>query len=270
MPNQISHPWTTVEIDFLRNNIGKLTYKEMGVKINRSYSSIQSKIRYLPFQKKVKKYQVNSDFFKKWSPQMAYVLGFIGADGNICHSGKAHTLHIACDDQDIIEKIKIVLNYSGPVHLKPRFNGKVSYSLRICDQEIFKDLNKLGVTERKSLTLTPPDIPTKLARHFIRGYFDGDGSISLTNTKYPSRLVLNFYTASLNMANFLFQKIKILLKDTYRGKIRIAMAHQKTPYYVIHTGHKAAVVLFNYMYLDANIYLERKYKKFIEGMNYGT
>jgi hypothetical protein len=110
MPNQFSHPWTKKDIEFIRSNIGKLTYKEIGSHIHRSYSSIQSKVRYLPFQKKIKKYSVNFNYFKKWSREMSYVLGFIAADGNICHSGNAHTLHIACDDRDVIQKIKAALS----------------------------------------------------------------------------------------------------------------------------------------------------------------
>ena len=46
-----------------------------------------------------------------------------------------------------------------------------------CD---FSDLNKLGVVERKSLILTFPteqQVPKHLMPHFIRGYFDGDGSV---------------------------------------------------------------------------------------------
>src|SRR5258708_37894827 len=122
MPNQITHPWTQPEINFLKESITNLTYKQMSKIINRSPASIQSKIRYLPFEQKIKKYPVNSNFFKIWSAEMAYILGFIAADGNVCHSGRAYTLHIACDDQDIIEKIKVVLNYTGPVHKKSRLN----------------------------------------------------------------------------------------------------------------------------------------------------
>lgn len=270
MPNQYNRPWTPEEINFLKENIHKLTYKQMGPTINRSPSSIQSKIRYLPFQQKIKKHPVDSNFFKTWSPEMTYVLGFIGADGNICHSGRAHTLHIACDDKDVIEKIKVVLKYEGPVHLKPRPNGKISHSLRICDPIIFDDLNNLGVTERKSLTFTPPKIPEDLIRHFIRGYFDGDGSVSVRNHKYPSKLIALIYTASLPLANYLHKILSSVLIHLYAGKIIMRLAHQKTPYYTIHLGHKATVKLFSYMYYKSDLYLERKYKKFLEGMNHGN
>jgi|SRR3989344_684354 len=270
MPNQFSHPWTLEEINYLKSNIGRLTYKQMGVVVNRSPSSIQSKIRYLPFQQKVKKHGVNSHFFKKWSPEMAYVLGFIGADGNICHSGRAYTLQIACDDKDVIEKIKLVLGYLGPIHQKPRLNGKISYSLRICDPIIFKDLQALNVTERKSLTFIPPKMQSRYVKHFVRGYFDGDGSVvtaKRNNTSKPKRLRSFFYTASKPMALFLHQVMIENLRDLYKAKIAMKMAHQVTPYYVILLGHHGSVSLFRYMYAGSNLYLERKYQKFLEGVN---
>src|SRR3989344_4990761 len=268
MPNQFTKPWTNNEIEFLRSNIGKMTYKNMGEFINRSYSSIQSKIRYLPFQKKVKKHLVNSNFFKSWSPEMSYVLGFIAADGNICHSGRAHTLHIACDDRDVIKKIKLAMEYEGPIHQKSRpSNKKISYSLRICDPIIFNDLLALNVTERKSLTLCPPEnIPAVYLRHFIRGYFDGDGTVSMRNTRYPSKLVAKFYTASFPMARFLHKEMDKALGNLYVSRIGVRLAHQKTRYYTIEMGHKAAVKLFHFMYRDADIFLERKRNKFLAGM----
>ncbi|OGH13557.1 MAG: hypothetical protein A3H50_00285 [Candidatus Levybacteria bacterium RIFCSPLOWO2_02_FULL_37_10] len=71
MPNQYTHPWKQEEIELLSNKIGKLTYNQIGKTLKRSYSAIQSKVRHLPFQKKVKKHSINSNFFKLWSPEMA-------------------------------------------------------------------------------------------------------------------------------------------------------------------------------------------------------
>lgn len=225
MSNQFTCPWKDEEIQFLEKNIGKLTYNEMGYVLHRSYSSIQSKIRFLPFQRKIKKHLINSDFFKVWSPEMAYVVGFIAADGNICKSGRSTVLHIACDNVDVIEKIKLTLNYEGPIYTKKRSNGKTSHSLRICDYVIFQDLQKLNITERKSLTLMPPKIPRNLVNHFIRGYFDGDGSVSIRSRKYPNRIVIDVYTASPYMADFLYSHIKTITKNSYAGTIRKTLTH---------------------------------------------
>lgn len=266
MPNQFTHSWTEKEIEFVRVNIGKLTYKEMGSFINRSYSSIQSKIRYLPFQKKIKKYHVNFNFFKKWSPDMAYTLGFVAADGNICHSGRSFTLHIASDDLDVIEKIKIAMQYLGPVHQKSRPNQKISYSLRICDQKIFTDLEKLGITERKSLTLSPTGVPKSFVVDFLRGFFDGDGTVYIRNHKYPSKLAVIFYTASFPMAEFVYINMQKLLGNLYNGNVQKRSAKRGTPYYSIGLGHKASIKLYSIFYTHATIYMERKFQKFIQGI----
>lgn len=271
MPNQFTNSWTLQELNFLKENIHKLTYKQMADFINRSPTAIQSKIRYLPFQQKVKKHPVNSIFFKKWTPNMAYVLGFIAADGNICHSGRVHAIQIACDDEDVIVKIKKVLSYQDPIYRKFRKNGKTSYSLRICDPIIFHDLQKLNITERKSLTLIPPKIPKSLTRHFLRGYFDGDGSVSLRKANFPSRLVVNIYTASEKMALFLHNTLSQLSKGSYKGRVGVTLGNQKTVYYAVRLGTKTSIQLFRFMYKDSeNLYMERKHQKFIEGISYGN
>lgn len=164
---------------------------------------------------------------------MSYIFGFIAADGNICHGGRAYTLHVASDNVDVIEKVKKHLSYEGSIRRKPRMNGKISYSLRICDPIIFTDLQLLNVTERKSLTFCLPQIPRDLVRHFIRGFFDGDGSVVVLNIKYPSKLKAYFYTASREMAIFLHSQMEEILGNIYRSRIKYRETAQKTTYYSI-------------------------------------
>ena len=130
MPNQFSHPWTTNDIDFLLKHFHTTSYQTIGKKLNRSYSSVQSKIRDLDKYKRINKHEINSDYFKTWSSEMAYVLGFITADGNLQNTHRGYHIHIACDDLDIIEKIKKSLQSTTPIRKKLRPNGKISYSLR--------------------------------------------------------------------------------------------------------------------------------------------
>lgn len=220
MSNQHTHPWTQEEVKYVYENIKHLKYKEMSTKLNRSVVSIQSKVRYLPFQQKIKKYQADSDFFKNWSPEMAYIAGFIAA------------------------------------------NGKISYNLRICDQEIFKDLLSLNITERKSLSIVPPKIPEELKHHFLRGYFDGDGSVYLRTNKYPSKLRTMFYTGSIAMAKFIFIVLKQVIPN-FKGQISKKKNKNNC---ILHLGQKSSEALFEYMYQGASIYMERKYPKFLRGM----
>ncbi len=269
--NQFTHPWTQEEIKFLERNIKKITYKQIGKLLNRTPASIQTKITHLPFQVKIKKHKINSNFFKTLSPEVVYTLGLIAADGNICHSGRAHALHLASDDEDIIKKIKVLMEYGGPIRQQKRKNGKISYSIRASDQTIFNDLQVLGVTERKSLTLQPPVLNRNLMSHFVRGYFDGDGTVfALHNPKYPSHyLGAKFYTASLKMARYLYIVLRNLLGTSYKGKIRNYLAHQKTNYYVLSLGSGPSKKLFEYMYENSDgLYINRKYNKFVEGIKH--
>ena len=195
---------------------------------------------------------------------MAYVLGFITADGNICHSGNAHTLDISCDDEDIIGKIKVVMDYSGPIRQKLRQNKKISYSIRICDQKIFNNLRDLGITERKSLTVSPR-VNMVFVIDFLRGFFDGDGTVYLRNIKYPSKLAAAFYTASKPMADFTHSILKSLLGDIYTSSIRVTLRENRHPYYSLGLGHKASLKLSSIMYANTTLYMERKFQKFLQG-----
>lgn len=175
MPNQFTHPWTDTEILYLKENFAKKTYKDIGKFLNRTYSSVQSRVRNLKINKRVCKHTINSDFFNIFSNEMAYVLGFITADGNIYKSKNGYNIQIACDDKDIIDKIKLLLNSSSNIGAKLRNNGKISYSLRFSDKHmyydlLYYDLLKLGITPNKSLTITPPIIPKKYLSDYLRGF----------------------------------------------------------------------------------------------------
>jgi intein/homing endonuclease len=259
--NQFTHPWTKKEIEFIRKNLHKMTYKEMGKTINRTPTAIQSKVRHLPFKKKVKKYPINKDFFQKWTQEMAYILGFIAADGNISKHGRAHMIQLASDDKDIIYKIRKAIKSKASILQRKRCNGKISYQLRFSDQTIFNDLLRLNITTRKSQNITPPEIPSKYVRHYLRGFFDGDGTVYSTK-KAP--LVTTWYTASEPMAKFIFSHITKVCPE-FKGRILITPTPTGTSkYYSITLCKRDSRIMFQYLYKNASIYLDRKYKKYLE------
>ena len=262
MSNQFTRPWKKEELNFLRNNFYKLQYKEIGRRLNKSYASVQSKVRDSKLNKRISKHPINSKFFKVWSSEMAYILGFITADGNLQQTKRGYHLHIACDDHDVIEKIRKSLQSNTPIRQKWRINGKISYSLRFSDKTIFKDLLKLGITPRKSLVIKPPLIPKKYVWDYIRGFFDGDGCVYIGKTPYPSKLHTLFYTGSVDMAKFLINTIKKLLKE-YKGNI---MKKKDKNAYVLHFGQKHSEVIFHYMYNNATVFMDRKYNIFLKGV----
>ena len=119
---------------------------------------------------------VNKDFFKKWSRDMAYVLGFFAADGYITvnkRGGQFWCMDIT--DKIIIQTIKKKIESDHKISVRKRRGKHISYRLQIGSIEMCDDLRRLGYDERKTKSLAVPNIPEKYFSDFVRGYFDGDG-----------------------------------------------------------------------------------------------
>ncbi len=110
---------------------------------------------------------------------MAYVLGFIYADGNIIHTKRDTWFwSLQITDEDILEQIKKEIGSSHTISKKKKYdNQKQQYRLQIGSKDMCADLISLGVTERKSKTILLPNVPRKYFSAFLRGYFDGDGGV---------------------------------------------------------------------------------------------
>ena len=199
---------------------------------------------------------VDEKFFEKWSEEMAYVLGYWYADGNMSTSRKAHTASFHSKDRAHLEKIVTLLksNYATGTHnnfLEKTGRTYKLHSHAISNAKIYNDILKLGGRPRKSLINRFPHMPKKYVRHFIRGYFDGDGSVSISEEhgNYPHINVLGTKQfLSVMMGHFPHQTRIMLKKDS---KI-----------YVMHYTGKNAQDVLDYMYGGSKLYLDRKYKKY--------
>jgi intein-encoded DNA endonuclease-like protein len=121
--------------------------------------------------------KINKNFFKKWTREMAYILGFLFADGSISvtkRGGYYFSFHSA--DQDLLIKIKKIMRSSHKVSKRNQRSGNV-FRLQIGSREMVDDLFGLKLKETKTKRMEFPNIPKKYITDFIRGYFDGDGNI---------------------------------------------------------------------------------------------
>ena len=128
----------------------------------------------MPIRKKV-----NKDFFKKWTREMAYVLGFFAADGYITvnkRGGQFWSIQIT--DHTLLRAIKKVLDSGHTLGKRVgKGNEKTLYRLQIGSIEMCNDLRKLGFKERKTNSMSIPNVPREYLADFARGYFDGDGNV---------------------------------------------------------------------------------------------
>ena len=134
--------------------------------------------------------RVNENYFEKIdSEEKAYFLGFIYADGSVSSKGYTLVLGLAEKDGYIVEKFAECLETDYKVrHYIQNTTYKDNFEecrITISNKKIKEDLNKLGVFPGKTLKCSFPtsnQVPDNLIHHFIRGFFDGDGSIKRINT----------------------------------------------------------------------------------------
>lgn len=121
-------------------------------------------------------FTVNEDFFKRWNDDVAYILGYIAADG--CIRTSQYELKLKSIDYDLLQYIKETLNTNYEIKREKNSNCHV---LRIMSKKIIDDLLQHGIADRKSLVIEFPDIPDDFFWSYMRGLTDGDGHVRLCN-----------------------------------------------------------------------------------------
>jgi len=195
------------------------------------------------------KYRViNEEFFDTWSPEMAWVLGFFFADGNLSQVNNKLRIEFSSKDRDVLEQVRTLLQTDYKIGCRSKImNGKklVWHQLVIPNQKIAKRVLELGGIERKSLVLVFPNVPDKYVSHLVRGFFDGDGSIWINNVEgiWSERLNLRFDSASKIAVEWLYDQVKSFANI----ERRISNDHG-TFYFALSTGQ--ALRICEWMYKD--------------------
>lgn len=198
--------------------------------------------------------KVNEDFFKTWSPKMAYVLGFIYADGMIedCrHSSRTCYVSISNTDLEILEKMRSMMSSNHPFEVIPAKTNhilgkdylcKPRYVFRIGNKKMYSDLVGFGLCPKKSLIIELPEIPEQYFRFFLRGYFDGDGCIHVEKIRRRLRIIF-----TCGSKKFL-EQISTRIHASLRG-IKFGIYLNRSTYKLTY-GDKNAEIISNFMYQD--------------------
>ncbi|MCD6166180.1 hypothetical protein J7K19_05695 [bacterium] len=242
--------WTAEEISLLKEErYHALKYAEM---FNRSIKAVQMKAERLRLHlPREDSYYIDRTRLKKWSEELAYITGLWFADGNIC--GNRIAFHSI--DLDILKEIKNFLRTKAPISYRKSLSTKL-YVLRFADFAMARFLRSLGGIERKSyVDLNFPDIPQTYSRHFIRGFFEGDGNLSWAKTKEGWKYPRIFFFGQLSFLSGLNKYLPI------KGKVNWSKAISL--YYISFSNSKAKAVL-DFMYQDSSFSINRKYEKYLE------
>lgn len=211
----------------------------------------------------------NEDFFERIdTEEKAYFLGFLYADG--CNHGDIGCVEISLQERDkkILNTFSALLGSTRPLQFlnyhekNPRLQNQLRFNINSI--KMSADLCKLGCLPAKSLILKFPtenQVPSYLIRHFIRGYFDGDGSLCAyqnPTTKYWS------YGASITSSRVFCERLREVIQENlhinsyvHRGK-----QHKVETSTLYFSGVPATNKFLTWIYEDSVIFLERKRDSF--------
>ena len=200
-----------------------------------------------------------NNFFEKIdTEEKAYWLGFIAADGCVRKDKSCLIIELAERDREHLVKFNHNFdNYYKIVEQKREYN---SVLIRIYSRKCCEDLYKYGITPAKSLTLEIDFtlIPDELKRHFIRGYFDGDGSLYCSHPKRKSG-----YNYEEWGCNFVGTKQVLTFISQYFHITSKPAQKKGYNYYTLDIGGTLSTYeVVKTLYEDCNIYLNRKKELF--------
>lgn len=130
----------------------------------------------------VRKYAIDELYFQEINTdKKAYFLGFIAADGMVQAMPKVgYTMRIKIQkpDIEILQELRKEMKANYPINTEKTKYGQDCVTFRVHSATMVEDLIKHGIVPRKSWGMQPPaTVPNKMIHHYIRGLFDGDGSV---------------------------------------------------------------------------------------------
>ena len=255
--------WTNEQVAYIIDKYTKENYtlKQLGREFGCNYGTIRNLLNKHNIDSRGNKQGYPRDefyFYAIDTPEKAYWLGFLYADG--CVHNNFYEISINITDEEHVKKFKQAIgatNHKITKIIDKRLKlAKPLYAFSIKDKQLHSDLIKWGCIPQKSLKLEKiPNIPRDYVSHFIRGYFDGDGSLHyLQGTN-------NFRISFIGTKKFLndIQKelgTHVSLQSGIAGKAFVLQI----------AGRKQVERILKYMYKDSseNMYLNRKYQRYLD------
>lgn len=247
-------------LPFIESNFGKISEREMARRLHIGKTTVNRWRNELGL--KIKKNTVNENFFRKWSPKMFYILGYIFADGNINwkpeKSYRALTITASEKDREHLEKVRLILESTKELLYS---KDTKSYRLIVNSKKVCTDLMKLGLTPRKSLSVKFPKIPKRFLRHFVRGVIDGDGSV-----RYNKRKRSPYFDITICSGSRIF--LEVMAKNIALMGINAKVRKQRNNIFILQYSCRRGLSLANWIYKNENLHLNRKLQQYQIALNY--
>ena len=265
--------WSQDELNYMSKYYSIKTNQEIANDLNRTKKSIEMKAIRLGLKKPEKRHYNDTVFENINDEHKAYWLGFIAADGTINFDEVSHNYELSLElksiDDNHIKKFIEFIETDADVQYRTRYAKSINCTtntafVRIYSKKIIEDLIDKNVKPKKTFTIEHPKIEDAFFIWFLRGFFDGDGSIYFYNKR-------QCYQGNITCANkYFLDDIRIKLFNNYSINSYITKYINKynTPIYQLNIkGKNNAINFFKLLYEKSNIHLDRKYELYLNCLN---
>lgn len=203
--------------------------------------------------------ELNDNAFSTVNEFSAYWIGFILADGNVRRNKL--TVHLSNVDVIHLKKLKSFLKSSHKITINED-NEDCTYS--VTSKKLLKDLSRFGIIPNKTYTdlKSLNEELTPFMSHFIRGYFDGDGTLHINMNGTPNNTYFGIYSNSktflLNIKEFIENELDL----------KLGLYPSRDLYVIRKNGGQYVTKIMEYLYKGSleEIRLDRKYNKYKTGL----
>lgn len=204
----------------------------------------------VPLHKNKSFIKCNKLFFSKYTNESCYWAGFILADGNIRKNRNSLQIKLSTIDKEHLIKFLKCIECDEFDRVKEYNYGNSYVQLTISLDEFKNDLFEyFDIGPQKTYNCIISDkIPNDKLKHFIRGYMDGDGSIS--KSRVPT---VSFVGTEIVLS---------ILRDYFRVDIGVRLKSKNIVPPI--TNLKNGVGSLSYSGINANKILRELYSDFTE------
>lgn len=279
MTKVIQKRWTEEEVEYLKKYYDVIPRKEVAKNLGRTINSVQVKARKIGLKKSSQYYYNKRYFYNIDTPEKAYWLGFMAADGSVNYRPQKRNYEVCIKlkstDANHLKKFNKALEGNVDVKInKPRltyFNGQkpvevTSCQIRFYSKEFAEGLMKNGIVTNKTYEgVTIPSLSDELMWMYILGFCDGDGFISVPkeNERYGYRI--GFSTSDFSLLKTFkkfMEKQGLTVSKVTTDSIK---PHTTIPTYKLDIRHRDSVKKFiNNTYKKSSVSLDRKYEIYLK------
>jgi hypothetical protein len=198
-----------------------------------------------------------------WRPELAYAIGLITADGSL--SKNRRHINFTSKDLDLIRTFQACLGLED-IKIGTKSSGYVAnksyYQVQFGDVLFYQFLVDLGLHANKAHTLKRIDIPDEYFFDFVRGEWDGDGTIYRSQDKrWRSSYIISVGFASASRLFLVWLQESISQRIHTSGHI----VGNTRGAFQLRYARKDSRKLFEAMFYKKNVpHLQRKFAKAVE------